>query len=63
MHLLTAPEQIWQLNMSMKRKVSLTGIFLIGMMSLAASIARMAIYLTVLYQGYSAGYDINRESP
>lgn len=49
--------------MSMKRKVSLTGIFLIGMMSLAASIARMAIYLTVLYQGYSAGYDINRESP
>lgn len=47
--------------MSTKRKVSLTGVFLVGLMSLAASIARMAIYLIVLYDGYSAGYDIDRE--
>ncbi|KAI1805808.1 hypothetical protein F4811DRAFT_551464 [Daldinia bambusicola] len=50
----------WSLSMSTKGKLALTGIFLIGLTSVAASAARMAIYLTVLYQGYSAGYDINR---
>lgn len=60
--MLTRTPQIWHLTMSAKRKLSLTGVFLVGLMSLAASIARMAIYLIVLYDGYSAGYDINRES-
>ncbi|KAK9771884.1 putative Integral membrane protein [Seiridium cardinale] len=53
---------IWKLNMSVGRKYAVTGIFLFGIMSIAASAARVAIYLTVLYQGYSAGYDINRTS-
>lgn len=47
--------------MSTKRKLSLTDLFLVGTMAIAASIARMAIYLIVLYDGYSAGYDINRK--
>ncbi|ETS81317.1 hypothetical protein PFICI_06319 [Pestalotiopsis fici W106-1] len=52
---------IWKLNMSKGRKFAVTGIFLFGLMSVAASAARMSIYLIVLYEGYSAGYDINRE--
>ncbi|KAI1453656.1 hypothetical protein F4805DRAFT_442652 [Annulohypoxylon moriforme] len=51
---------IWSLSMSTGRKLAVTSIFLVGLMSLAASAARMAIYLIVLYQGYGAGYDINR---
>ncbi len=47
--------------MSTEKKLAITGIFLIGMMSVVASIIRMAIYLTVLYKGYGAGYDINRK--
>ncbi|KAI0174125.1 hypothetical protein BJ166DRAFT_605780 [Pestalotiopsis sp. NC0098] len=51
---------IWRLSMSTGRKVAVTFIFMFGIMSVAASAARMAIYLIVLYEGYSAGYDINR---
>ncbi|KAI1214203.1 uncharacterized protein F4807DRAFT_407074 [Annulohypoxylon truncatum] len=51
---------IWSLSMSTGRKWAVTSIFLVGLTSLAASAARMSIYLTVLYQGYGAGYDINR---
>ncbi|KAI0169962.1 hypothetical protein GGR52DRAFT_592591 [Hypoxylon sp. FL1284] len=50
---------IWRLNMSTGKKLAVTGVFLFGLTSLAASAARMAIYLIVLYKGYSAGYDIN----
>ncbi|RYP73134.1 hypothetical protein DL771_003770 [Monosporascus sp. 5C6A] len=51
---------IWNLSMAAGRKLAVTGIFLVGMMSVVASIFRLAIYLTVLYKGYGAGYDINR---
>ncbi|RYP55237.1 hypothetical protein DL769_010206 [Monosporascus sp. CRB-8-3] len=51
---------IWNLSMAAGRKIAITGIFLLGMMSVVASIVRLAIYLTVLYKGYGAGYDINR---
>lgn len=47
--------------MSRNKRIAVTIVFLIGLMSVAASIARMAIYLTVLYQGYSAGYDLDRK--
>ncbi|KAK9786401.1 putative GNAT family acetyltransferase [Seiridium cardinale] len=50
---------IWKLNMSVGRKYAVTGIFLFGIMSIAASAARVAIYLTVLYQGYSAGHIVD----
>ncbi|KAI1116642.1 hypothetical protein F5Y14DRAFT_448801 [Nemania sp. NC0429] len=51
---------IWGLNMSSHRKVAITGIFLVGLTSIAASAARAAIYLVTLYAGYGAGYDIDR---
>ncbi|KAJ2988552.1 hypothetical protein NUW58_g3914 [Xylaria curta] len=51
---------IWALSMSKYRKVAITTVFLIGLTSIAASAARAAIYLTVLYAGYGAGYDINQ---
>lgn len=47
--------------MSTEKKLAVTSIFLIGIMSVVASIIRMVIYLTVLYKGYGAGYDINRK--
>jgi hypothetical protein len=49
--------------MSRKRKFAITGIFLVGFTSIAASAARAAIYLVTLYEGYGAGYDIDRTSP
>ncbi|KAI0006993.1 hypothetical protein F4779DRAFT_537908 [Xylariaceae sp. FL0662B] len=51
---------IWSLRMSRGRKFAVTGVFLVGLVSLAASAARLAIYMVVLLQGYGAGYDINR---
>lgn len=47
--------------MSRKRKFAITGIFLVGLTSIAASAARAAIYLVTLYEDYGAGYDINRK--
>ncbi|PHH90388.1 hypothetical protein CDD83_3838 [Cordyceps sp. RAO-2017] len=51
---------IWRLKMKPGRKLAITGVFLVGLVAVAASAARLAIYMTVLSQGYGAGYDINR---
>ncbi|KAI0972066.1 hypothetical protein F4678DRAFT_431031 [Xylaria arbuscula] len=51
---------IWALNMSVKRRLAVSGVFLVGLASLAASGARAAVYLTFLYAGYGAGYDIDQ---
>ena len=54
--------QIWGLNLPTARKFALTGIFAVGIMSLAAAVTRLVIHILVLDQGYGAGYDINRTS-
>lgn len=46
--------------MSSSKKWAVTGVFLVGIMSVAASATRLGIHIVVLNQGYGAGYDINR---
>ncbi|KAF2967231.1 hypothetical protein GQX73_g6333 [Xylaria multiplex] len=51
---------IWTLSMSKHKRLAITGVFLVGLASIAASAARAAIYLYVEFAGYGAGYDINQ---
>ncbi|KAL4912936.1 hypothetical protein BDW62DRAFT_214615 [Aspergillus aurantiobrunneus] len=51
---------IWRLQLRWRRKVTLSLVFLVGLVAIAASIARMAIYIIVTYTGLDAGYDLNR---
>ncbi|KAI5863060.1 hypothetical protein GGS23DRAFT_596829 [Durotheca rogersii] len=48
---------IWRLNMSLGKRIAVTGVFLVGTMTLAASVTRLAIHIIVLDMGYGAGYD------
>ncbi|KAI1139334.1 hypothetical protein F5Y05DRAFT_424960 [Hypoxylon sp. FL0543] len=50
---------IWSLNMSWGKKLAVTGMFLIGLMSFAASTAQLVIYFLVLYRGPGLGIDMN----
>ncbi|KAI0835941.1 hypothetical protein F5Y06DRAFT_299041 [Hypoxylon sp. FL0890] len=51
---------IWSLNMSWGKKLAVTGMFLVGLMSLAASTAQLVIFFLVLYQGHGSGIDMNQ---
>ncbi|KAL4999597.1 hypothetical protein BDV10DRAFT_184229 [Aspergillus recurvatus] len=51
---------IWRLQMKWTRKLSVSLVFLVGLLAIAASIARMAIYIIVTYTGLDAGYDLDR---
>ncbi|KAI1130734.1 hypothetical protein F5Y10DRAFT_107378 [Nemania abortiva] len=51
---------IWSLSMSRRKKLAITGVFLVGLTSIAASAARASIYLIALYAGYGSGYDIDQ---
>ncbi|MCJ1469122.1 hypothetical protein MMC07_007755 [Pseudocyphellaria aurata] len=43
---------VWRLQMSTRRKISATGVFLLGSFATAASIARMIVYLKYVYSAY-----------
>ncbi|KAI0096821.1 hypothetical protein F4776DRAFT_658606 [Hypoxylon sp. NC0597] len=50
---------VWSLNMSWGKKLAVTGMFLVGLMSLAASTSQLVIYFLVYYQTHVFGIDIN----
>lgn len=50
---------IWRLNMSRSRKISITGIFLLSAMSLAAAIVRLIVQEQISNGGYAAHTDVN----
>ncbi|KAI1412050.1 hypothetical protein F5Y13DRAFT_180402 [Hypoxylon sp. FL1857] len=50
---------VWSLNMSWGKKLAVTGMFLVGIMSLAASTAQLVIYFLVLYHSDRSGIDMN----
>ncbi|KAI1210112.1 uncharacterized protein F4807DRAFT_459946 [Annulohypoxylon truncatum] len=51
---------IWTLNMSPRRKLATTGIFLVGFLSLGAAITRVVIFFIVSYQNHGMDYDTNQ---
>ncbi|QKX61575.1 uncharacterized protein TRUGW13939_08727 [Talaromyces rugulosus] len=51
---------IWRLRVSTARKISITLVFIVGLIAIAASITRMAIYIIVSYRSFSSGYDIDQ---
>ncbi|KAI1088027.1 hypothetical protein F5B19DRAFT_499403 [Rostrohypoxylon terebratum] len=52
--------QIWALNMSPRKKIATTGVFLVGLLSLGAAIARMAMVFTVSHNNHEMDYDMNQ---
>ncbi|KAI1097631.1 hypothetical protein F4804DRAFT_347024 [Jackrogersella minutella] len=51
---------IWTLNMSCRKKLATTGVFLVGLLSITTAITRMLIYFLVSYQLQGDGYDLNQ---
>lgn len=41
--------QIWRLHMSVKRRIGITSVFLVGIFAIAAGVARMYIYMGASY--------------
>jgi len=54
--------EIWTLNMSAKKKWAVTGVFAVGIMSVAAAFTRLVIQVIVLNYVHAGGFDINRTS-
>ncbi|MCJ1308350.1 hypothetical protein MMC25_002003 [Agyrium rufum] len=44
---------IWALNMTTRRKLAVTAVFLVGLLTIAASAARMAIYIIYIVNAYA----------
>ena len=40
--------QIWQLHMPLKKKIAVTAVFLLGFITLAASVTRSAIFINAV---------------
>ncbi|KAF2258845.1 hypothetical protein CC78DRAFT_593564 [Lojkania enalia] len=51
---------IWGLQVSVGKKLGITGVFLVGILSVVASVIKMAYFIIVLVQPYDAGYDVNQ---
>ncbi|KAH5466254.1 hypothetical protein HBI55_245860 [Parastagonospora nodorum] len=60
MILLLPLPSIWGLQVSVLKRFGITAVFLMGLMSVAASLVKMSIFIIVLTQPYDAGYDINQ---
>ncbi|OTA55898.1 hypothetical protein K449DRAFT_438465 [Hypoxylon sp. EC38] len=50
---------VWSLNMSWGKKLAVTGMFLVGLLSLVASTSQLVIYFLVSYHAHKYGIDIN----
>lgn len=47
--------------MSPRKKIATTGVFIVGLLSLGAAIARMTMIFIVSHHNHQMDYDMNRE--
>ncbi|KAF4627950.1 hypothetical protein G7Y89_g10205 [Cudoniella acicularis] len=53
----TFVQQLWKLHITLGRKIALTGVFLLGAVAVAASAARIGIYVIAVNAGFQPGID------
>ncbi|KAF2869224.1 hypothetical protein BDV95DRAFT_548747 [Massariosphaeria phaeospora] len=60
MALLLPLPSIWRLQVSAARRLEITGVFLLGLMSVIGSLIKLVYFTIVLSKPYDAGYDVNQ---